>query len=197
MTYDLARAILGDDFISPEDIMKSREGIVYKDELLAKFCRNVPSKDVLEWCRDNNYMLVAGPDRPRSLLGIGDLNGDYESYGRKWAAGNWVDTHWITLRKEPVPQSLSKSFREQRTLLSFGEVVPGIARVAWCVTTYKAVRNIYLLPDVYVRTASVVFHDKHDRACAGYYDVSSGLNIYRSSVCECDEHIGVAATKRY
>jgi hypothetical protein len=38
--------------------------------------------------------------------------------------------------------------------LSDVEYVPNDAEVEWGVTTYKAVRGIYLLPDVYVRTAS-------------------------------------------
>lgn len=59
------------------------------------------------------------------------------------------------LRKEPVQGSTSKNWNEQQALLSENEVTPNVAEVAWCVTTYKAVRNTHLLPSVYVRTSSL------------------------------------------
>lgn len=160
--YELARTILGKDFISPEGVMKSRKAIVYTDDQLAQFGDTVPSQEVLEWCRDNGYMLVAGPNRPMSLLEVRSLKKDY-FYSKKggwyaeqaFAQNDKAETRWITLRKEPIPQSTSKNWTEQQALLSDDEVTPNVAEVTWCVTTYKAVRSTYLLPNVYVRTSSL------------------------------------------
>lgn len=160
--YTLARTILGKDFISPEDVMKSRKSIVYTDEQLAQFCDTVPSQEVLEWYRDNGYMLVAGPNRPMSLLEIRSLKKEYfyrKEGGwyaeQKFAEIDKADTRWIMHRKEAVPKSTLKNSSKEQALLSDVEITPNAAEVVWCVTTYKAVRNVYLLPNVFVRTSSL------------------------------------------
>lgn len=162
LNYTRARTILGKDFISPEDIMKSRKGVVYTDDQLSWFGDTVPSQEVLEWCRDNGHMLTAGPNRSMSLLEIRSLKKDY-FYSKEggwyaeqaFAQNDKVETRWIMLRKEPVPQSTSKTWGKQQTLLNENEVTPNAAEVVWCLTTYKAVRNTYLLPSVDARTSSV------------------------------------------
>ena len=161
--YDLARTILGKDFISPEEITKSR-GVVYTKDQLAKFGETLPSQEVLVWCRDNGYMVVAGPNKPMSLLEIRDLKSEY-LYSK---TGGWyaesketfsrndkADTRWIMVRKEPVAESASETWDEQQALLTEVEVTPNAAEVVWVVTTYKAVRGVYLFPNVYVRTSSL------------------------------------------
>lgn len=179
--YDLARTILGKDFISPEEVAKSRKGVVYTDDQLAQFGDTVPSQEVLEWCRDNSYMVVAGPNKPMSLLEVRDLRSDY-FYSKEggwyaeqaFAQNDKAETRWIMLRKEPVPGSTSKNWNEQQALLSDDEATLNAAEVVWCVTTYKAVRNIYLLPSVYVRTSSL--GSDGDRVNVGHFD-SVGLRV--------------------
>ena len=160
--YDLARTILGKDFISPEEIAKSRK-IVYTDEQFAAFGDTLPAQDVLEWFRDNGFMLVAGPPKEMSLLDIRALHapyfyskegGWYANEKETFARNDKATTAWIALRKEPVPDSLNKNWDEQQALLSEFEVVPNAAATTWAVTTYKAVMGFYLLKNVYVRTSS-------------------------------------------
>ena len=50
--YELARTILGNDFITPEEVMKSCREITYTKEQLAIFRRTIPGQEILEWCRD-------------------------------------------------------------------------------------------------------------------------------------------------
>jgi hypothetical protein len=50
---------------------------------------------------------------------------------------------WLKLRKGPFPGSTGKSWH-----------VPNDADVEWGITAYKAVRGIYLFPNVLVRTTS-------------------------------------------
>lgn len=180
-SYDLARHILGNDFISPKEVMSARDGVVYTDKQLTQFGETVPSQEVLEWCRDNGYMLVAGPNRPMSLLEVRALRKDY-FYSKEvgwyaeqaFARNDKAETRWIMLRKEPVPQSTSKNWNEQQALLSDDEVTPNVAEVAWCVTTYKAVRNTYLLPSFYVRTSSL---DSGGRHVDVYTIAAEGLGV--------------------
>lgn len=166
--YALARTILGPDFLSPEEVATAR-GVVYTDEQLAKFGETLPAADVLQWCRDNGMMLVAGPPAAMSLLDIRALNVDY-FYTKGPAKNNagWYDDEkqkfsrvdkaepvWIALRKEAIPGSFSKNWSEQSALVTAPMTVPNAAEAVWCLTTYKAVRNVFLLPSLYVRTSSL------------------------------------------
>ncbi len=205
MAYDLARAILGDDFISPEDIMKSRKSVVYTDDQLSEFWRTVPSQKVLEWCRDNGYMLIAGPSRPLSLREVRSLKKDH-FYRKKrgwyakqaFAQSDKADTRWIMLRKEPVPQSTLKNRNEQQALLSDDEVTPNVAEVVWCVTTFKAVRDTYLFSSFFVRTSSlgsVGISSVGNRVIAGIF----GAEGLRVSYCWDDDRngfIGVSVARK-
>jgi len=162
--YGVAREILGNDFVSPEEIAAARRGIVYNPKQVMELGNTVPSKEVLEWCRDNGFMVVAGPSRPTSLLDIRQLErnhfyskegGWYANDGETFAKSDKATCRWLMLRKEPVPDSTNKSWSEQKRLLSSLEAVPNAAEQVWGMTTYKAVRGVYLFPSMYVRTSSV------------------------------------------
>ena len=204
---EFARTILGRDFISPEDIMKSCKGVVYTDEQLSQFHDTTPSQEVLEWCRDNGYILIAGPNRPMSLLEIRSLKNNYfpksdHIYSQEdgcwyedegFARNDKVETGWIMVLKEPVPQSTSMKWNEQQGLLSETEVTPNVAEVAWCLTTYKAVRNTYLLPTVYVRTSSI--DSNSYRVDIGYF-TAKGLDLLNCSDDRNLENLGLSAARK-
>lgn len=162
--YKNANEILGKDFISPEYVMKSHKGITYSDEQLAQFGETVPAQEILEWCRDNNFILVAGPNRPMSLLEIRNLKngyfyskdgGWYAEQKQKFSHDDKVETKWYMIRKDIVPESTSKNLEEQQLLISDAETVPNSAEFTWAITTYKAVRDVYLFGGIYVRTSSL------------------------------------------
>jgi len=174
--YKLAYKILGNDFIPPEEIMRSRKrkGIIYTDEQLMQFKKTVPTREILRWCRNNNFMLVAGPSRPMSLLEIRAIrNSHVFPKKRGWYANHRfsqedkVETKWYMIRKEPVPGSTYKSLKRQLALLSDVETVPNIAELTWAITAYKAVRDICLFGETYARTSSV--DSDGDHVSAGYF----------------------------
>lgn len=169
--YGLAKDILGQDFISPEEIYETR-GITYTDEQLTKFGETLPSKDLLEWCRYRNIMLVAGPPQAMSILDIRAIEpncftnysccSDEEErgwpkkgHGKVFARNDKIGSGWLALLKEPVANSLGESWDKQRELVTNPMVVPNVAEVAWGLTTYKTVRGIRLFPGFEVRTSSV------------------------------------------
>ena len=181
--YELVRTILGKDFISPEEIMKLRKGVNYTEEQLAQFGETVPAQEILEWCRDNSYMLVAGPNRPMSLLEIRTMkNGYFYSKDGGWYADqnfsqkDKVETKWYMIRKNPVPESTSKNWEEQQPLISDVETVPNSAEFTWAITTYKAVRGVYLFGGIYVRTSSL--DSDGGRVNVGIFD-GKGLHVSR------------------
>lgn len=161
--YDLAKSILSSDFISPEEIATAR-GVTYTDEQLVKFGDTLPAQEALEWCRDNGMMLVAGPPESLSLLAIRALktgyfyskeSGWYAEDKQKFAQGDKAEPVWIALAKDLVTNSLGKNWSQQSELIALPKTVPNAAETVWGLTTYKAVRGIYLLPNLYVRTSSL------------------------------------------
>lgn len=200
--YLLARIILGWDFIPPDKITKSCKGLVYTDDQLKKLFDTLPSQEILEWCRDNDYMVVAGPPIPMSLLKIRNVRFPhlieneavwYENENESFAFNDIADTQWIILRKTAVPESASKTWGEQRALLSNNEIVPNAAEVAWCVTAYGAVRGIYKLKNICVRTSSI--DSEGHRVLVGYFDASR-LHVGYWSDDFRDVSFGVASARK-
>lgn len=171
--YALARSILGADFISPEEVANSLKSIVYTDEQLTRFGDTLPTQDILEWCRDNNMMLVASPPTALTVLDVRAIHSDvYDSEGgpcgwyisptEKFACADRIEAlAWIAFRKEPVEDSLNKTWTEQQALVLDPLRVPNAAEVTWALTVYKDVRDIYLLEELYVRTSSVGSGGEH------------------------------------
>lgn len=198
--YRDVNEILGKDFISPEDVMNSRKGITYTKEQLAQFGKTVPAQEILEWCRDNNFMLVAGPNRPMSLLEIRTMeNGYFYSKEGGWYADqkfsqkDKVETKWYMIRKNPVPESTSKKWEGQQLLISDVETVPNSAEFTWAITTYKAVRDVYLFGGIYARTSSLVLDGDH--VYVGFFG-DKGLDVYDGWDGCCDNGLGLSVARR-
>ena len=166
-TYELACSILKCDFITPEEVLAARNLVEeYTSEQFRQFDKTLPSEDILHWLRDNNYMLVAGPPKPMSLLDIFHLNprifcssnGDRsteEEKLKKLSCKDKVGTNWLTLRRGIGYESIfPKKRKEQLKMLSKEERVPNIAEAAWCFTTYKKVCMQGPSFDKFFRTSS-------------------------------------------
>ncbi|MFZ2682194.1 MAG: hypothetical protein WAZ14_03825 [Patescibacteria group bacterium] len=197
-----AREILGNDFISPGEIEASRPGLVYSLLQWQELSNSVPSKEVLEWCRDNGFMLVAGPPRPMSLLEIHELDrGHLHSKEANWYAAeseafasyDKAACRWLMLRKEPVPDSIEKTWDEQQQLLSSLEVTPNVAEQVWGLAIYKAVRGVGLLRFVYVRTSST--DSDGNRVSVGCFDRDGTILVPHYNHCRYDR-IGISSSRK-
>jgi len=162
--YRLAFKTLGKDFIPPEEIMRSRKrkGIIYTNEQIAQFKKTVPAQEVLEWCREKNFILIAGPDRPISFFEINVMESDcfyFRKNGRYadrvFSQKDKVKTKWYMVCKIPVPESGFKRWEKQQVMISDVEIVPNSAELTWAITAYKKIRGIYLFRKFYVRTSSL------------------------------------------
>lgn len=162
-----ASNILGDAFISPQDVASAR-GLTYSDEQLQQLAATLPSDlRVLKQLRSDGYMLVAGPPNEMSLLDVRDLNpqlfysksGSCSEYSEKFARKDKVGSGWLALRKAPVPDSTLHTWSEQLELVKDTERVPNAAEQTYGMTTYFEVRGIRLFPNRYVRTSSVSSRD--------------------------------------
>jgi len=161
---DFARLILGDDFITPEEVTTAR-GLVYTDEQLAGLDESFPSLEFIAQCRGNNEMLIPAPPEALSLLGVrepkrelfrSEEGGWYADPKETFAREDLTDVAtWLAVRKDIVPNSTAKKWKEQLPLLSEEEHVPNAAALAWALTTYKEVRGVWLMTDFWARTSSV------------------------------------------
>jgi len=199
--YELAKTILGKDFISPEEIA-ARRGLTYSDELFAAFGQMLPDEEGLVWCRDNGMPLFGGPPRSKSLLGIRGLNpayfystegGWYAKDAETFSRLDLVEPIWIALRKEPVAGSLSQDWPTQRPMVTNPAIIPNAAEAAWCLTTYKAVRGVDLSPGIYVRTSSCDSHG--NRVYVGFDD--GRLSVYDIWDSVRDSDLGVSAARQF
>jgi len=132
-------------------------------------------------------MLVARhPQISTSLLEIRDLEpNEFYLNTRSWYAEGHqrfsrvdrVNSDWIMCSKVPVAGSMNMPFLEQSDLIKDPVTVPNAVETAWCLTMYRAVRGIYLIPNLYVRTSSR--HADGHCVCVGFYN-AEGLSVCRS-----------------
>jgi len=186
--YELACAILGNDFIAPADVTRVR-GLAYSRTHLLSFRKTLPSREVLEWLSSNDYMLVAGPPRALSLLDVRTLNDAlfYSKNGKGWYASDdehfsrndTVSSVWLALRKSPVPDSTNKTWSEQQALLGSDERIPNVAEAAWGLTTYKEVRGVYLMDNIWVRVSSVHSGGRRVRVSGNFASRGRDVNDWK------------------
>lgn len=162
--HELTRLILGDDYITPEEVATAYS-VSYTDEQLEHFADTLPDTETILWLRANGYMLIAGPPTELNLLQVRELDnkvffskteGWYANDKEKFARDDVVNGgQWLAIRKEAVPNSFSKTWNEQQDLITEDEHVPNASEVSYAVTAYFKVRGICLLRGKYVRTSSV------------------------------------------
>jgi len=193
--YELARNILGDDFIPPADVTRAR-GLVYSRTQLAAFRKTLPSRKVLAQLRADGYVLVAGPPAPFSLSDVHGLNNTLfffkhiEWYGKY--STDTVGPVWLALRKSVVPNSKNKTWNKQQALLSSDERVPNATEVVWGLTTYRKVHGVYLINEPWVRTSSLDPSGRH--IILGNFD-SNGMFIHYLQGNHRSYRVGISSAR--
>ncbi len=200
--HELARLILGDDYITPEEVATAY-GVSYTDEQLEHFADTLPDTQNIFWLRAKGYMLVAGMPTEMNLLQVRELDnlvfyskteGWYAEKQQVFAKDDKVKAgEWLAIRKEEVPNSFSKTWQEQPSLLTEVEHVPNAPEVSYAVTAYFKIRGSYLLRGKYVRTSSV--------SADGYLvSVGSfgedGLDVYYYWVDDRYGDLGVSSARK-
>ncbi|MBU3668924.1 MAG: hypothetical protein FGM57_03070 [Candidatus Taylorbacteria bacterium] len=198
--YKLAQSILGADFITPEEVMKARTGIVYNDEQITALAESLPSEDMLKWCKENGYAVMPAPPTAMSLLDVREIKSTHfysETGGwyadQKFAREDKTSFGWLAIKKTPVANSTSKNWNEQSKLLSALEHVPNAAETSWFITTYFEVRGARLFESVYVRTSSL--DSDGSRVSVGYF-ASEGLAVGHWYDGSRVGNVGVASARK-
>lgn len=198
--YTLAQSILGADFITPEEVSKARTSIVYTDEQITALAESLPSEDVLKWCKDNGYAVMPAPPTAMSMLDVREIQSAhfYSKTGgwysdQKFAREDKTSFGWLAIKKTPVLNSTSKTWKEQSKLLSALERVPNTAEMSWFITTYFEVRGVRLFEDIYVRTSSLL--SDGGRVSVGSFD-ARGLYVSGWSDDVRVDRIGVSSARK-
>lgn len=170
--YGIVRKVLHNDFISPEDIA-SACGVTYTTKQHDRFYESLPSYESVLWCLNHGYMLMVGPPDAMSYLDIRSMHASQFYSAKQPTVPPWrwevmqrfsreekVGPVWIAFHKGHAEGSLGKASNfDSKDYNVEPTVVPTLAETAWCLTTYKAVRGINLLPVVNLRTSSMsTFH---------------------------------------
>lgn len=198
--YALAQSILGADLITPEEVTKARQNVVYGDEQIAALAESLPSEDVLKWCKENGYAVIPAPPTAMSTLEVRALKPDlfYSKNGgwyavQKFAREDKTSLGWLLIKKTLVQNSTSKTWNEQCKLLSALEKVPNTAEMCWFITTYYEVRGVRLFEGIYVRTSSR--DSVGDRVYVGDFG-SDGLLVFRYWDDDRDGPLGLSAARK-
>ncbi len=199
---DTARLILGDDYLSPEDVAKAY-GWSYTDEQVANFTETFPYIEMVMWLRFNGYMLVATPPNDSNFLQVCGFDNKvfyyktecwYVEDKEEFARNDVVKAgEWLMVRKEMYPGSRSRTWKEQQNLLNEVEHVPNVPEMAYAVTAYHKVHGVNLLKGVYVRTSSV---DADGRSVlVGPFD-PNGLRVHLYYDDRRDGYVGVSSARK-
>ena len=197
---EIAREILGDDIIFPDEIAEAR-GLSYSEAQLKRLAGMLPSEEVLHWCKANNYAVMACPPEPISLLEVRALNPEilYSKSGGWYADQSFAEDDktyfgWLSIRKDVVPKSLSKDWNEQLDLLAGEERVPNAGEFSWFITTYYEVHGVRLFERTYARTSSVVSGGY--RVYVGCF-VSGGLSVFSYWDDFRYDYLGVSSARKF
>lgn len=170
-----AKEIMGTSYLGPEDAMK-HFGVTFTDKELVQL-REIPFTEAeLEACKKTHVLFVGYP------LSILDIRSrvSHLFYKQDWydsqtfATKEKVNLRWYLIRKDEVPNSTSKTWSQQQSLLSGDEITPRACEVIFMVMLYFLATGKRLLESMYVRCADLDSDGR--RVYVGSFG-SHGLNV--------------------
>ncbi|MFA6159753.1 MAG: hypothetical protein WC678_01530 [Parcubacteria group bacterium] len=215
--YDLATAILGEDFITPEEISKYIGGIQYLDSDIQDLKTSIPSEKILDWLA-GDYTLVAGPPRPMSVKEI--VNSNPSFFGGNALVENYricgklypknerflkeeIPAGWIILRKSFIRGAELSS---GKTYFSSDEsnenelshcYIPNVAKVMWVAYVCKAIRKRNLLPKKWIATNSQSNYKRHNgESCNIALKIRKKINLAYISSGGVSGNVGVLVARK-
>lgn len=192
--FEAAVQIMGANNVhGPDQIMK-RFGVRYTKEQLLQLADTFPSEETLRACKDT-HILVAG--YPLTALEIRKRM-KKNFYGQDWynnedfARKTRVRLRWLVLRKTDVPNSRSKIYKEQLTLLGPDETNSIFCEVVYVMNIHFTEAGERLHESYYVRCQDVSSHGY--RVDVGSFD-QDGLDVSHAWGAYRNDGIGLAASR--
>ena len=180
---------------SIEDV-ESAFGFKYTPEQKASLATIPFSKETLKACAGTHLLF---PGAPLSLIDIREKNSenfneDQEGEELEEFARATVPVRWHLLRMEQVPDSLKKTWDEQKQLLLSDEEVPSAAMVAFATMLHFTMTGQRLLQESCVRTSDVVAGGR--RIYVSGFDAGR-VGVYRDWDDRRYEDLGIASSRKF
>ncbi len=193
-----ARAIMGKNFFGIEEAIKHFKVNPTKRQFAA--LAEVPfSEEVLREYKDTHVLVAVFS---LSILSIRDIvkksSGQDLFFSQDWYekesfAKSEGEISWQLVRKEPVANSFSKTWDEQRILLSGAEEIPAARIMVYTIIGHFLATGERLFKDTYVRVFS--FDADWRSVIIGYFD-ANGLSVSSYGSDARDGDIGLSAARR-
>lgn len=197
----LALSIMGNDIVFPHEITDER-GLSYTDDQLKLLSVTMPAVEVMDELKKDGFAQMPLPPEPLSLLDLLNERPEYFYSAHTKTPAWYADPEqafahnektgfgWMVVKKAPIV-STSSNWDRQNKVISGGldeGHMPNAAEMAWFISMFKEVRNIWLFPDIYVRTSSVAANG--NPVFMGRCD-SYGIGILNHQGISCGGSIGV------
>jgi len=181
-----AREIMGRNFFGVEEAIK-HFGVNPIHPQLASLAEIPFSEAVLEELKYSHILVAVFP-----LLSILEIRGKVDSklfcyqswYNKEPFAKEQGEVSWQLVRKTPVPDSISKNWQEQQSLLGKDDEMPTAQVMVYTIIGHYLETGERLFERIYVRTSSVDYDGS--RVFVGSFGLG-GLSVYR---CRDDHHYG-------
>ena len=176
----LAREIMGKNFFGIEEAIK-HFGVNATKQQLAYLAEVLFSEEVLKSCKDTHVLVAVFP---LSILDIRGITRKLENqtlfYSQDWYdkqafAKDKGKVSWQLVRKEPIANSMSKTWNDQQALLSKDEETPTARIVVYTMVGHFLATGERLFEKIYVRCVDLA--SDGDRVGVGYFD-SKGIYVY-------------------
>lgn len=153
-----ARAIMGQNYIGVDKSIEHLKVTPSKADL--KVLEEVPfSEAVLEACKDTHVLVAV---LPMSVMSLWEktkhlfYSKDDPWYRKEGFAKEKGQAGWHLVRKDIVPNSTSKTWQEQQSLLGKDDETPTARVLIYTVILTFLATGVKLLPNIYARVSNLV-----------------------------------------
>ena len=197
-TPEIASQIMGDNFHGI-DALERHLGVKLSAKSKKLFLTVPFSAEVLQACRETHMLVACGP---LSLLDVRQAQtGLFYAKSEPWYgqpseqfARSKVKAGWQLVRKNPVPDSTSKTWDEQNALLAAVEQVPSASVLAQAILIHYLETEERLFEQIYVRVSDV--GSDGSRVYLGYFD-EDGLHVYRYWGDRRGGNVGLSSSRKF
>ncbi|MFO8113007.1 MAG: hypothetical protein R6T92_10910 [Desulfosalsimonadaceae bacterium] len=191
-----AQKIMGQNFFGVKDATE-HFGVKPTEEQLKALSEIPYSEKVLKECKDTHILVAI---LPISILTIREMIREKVDsklfYNQTWYndedfAKEKGKVCWKLIRKNPVPSSISKDWKEQLELIDENEEVPTARAMIYTIAGYYLKMGEKLFEHTYVRTSSTDSDGGY--VIVGYFE-SSGIHAYSYWDDLCSFVVGIASS---
>lgn len=193
-----AREIIGTNFFGIEEAIK-HFGVNPTKQQLAALAEVPFGEETLKACKDTHVLVAIFPLSILDIRGIcRKIEGQTLFYKQDWYdkqafAKDKGEVGWQLVRKEPIADSVSKTWNEQQALLSKDEETPKAQIVVYTMTGHYLATGERLFEKIYVRCVDL--DSDGFRVGVGFFD-ALGLCVDNWIDDDRNDNVGLSAARK-